>query len=155
MKYALPILLLIGASSALAHEHQGASGQHLIDLDALEYQTSGADDLIAVTVAWGDRQSDGEIYATHARAREDAYIPPHTHPNTLTTVVTSGTVYIGVGETFDADALVGYEAGSYFVTEAGVPHFITAVEGDFSVLDHGVGPGGIDFIEQPEGAPRP
>ncbi|MEM7490464.1 MAG: cupin domain-containing protein [Pseudomonadota bacterium] len=144
MKFIVPVVLLL-AYPARAHEH----GQHPIDLDALDYATSPSSDLVETTIAWGDPQAKGELYATHARAREGAVIAPHTHPNTLTTVVTSGTVHVGVGAVFDEDALVAYPAGTYFVTEAGVPHFIVAVDGSFSVLDHGVGPGGIDFVEQP------
>ena len=87
----------------------------------------------------GDK-AKGDLYATHARVTAGSRIPPHVHRNTLTTVVTSGTAHVGYGEVADDAKLVAYPAGTFFVTPAEVPHFIVAADGDFSVLDHGVGP---------------
>lgn len=124
-----------------------AGSQFAVALDDLQYGTSPISDLIESAVVYGDPAEPG-LYTTHARVREGAVVPPHTHPNTLTTVVTSGTAYVGVGEAFDEATLVAYPEGSVFVTEADVPHFIAAPEGDFSILDHGAGPSGIAWIPQ-------
>lgn len=123
-----------------------ADGQHAIDLATLDYRESPLFPGVETAVVMGDRAAPG-LYATHARVAAGARIPPHTHPNTLTTWVTGGTAYVGVGETFDEDALVAYPQGSFFVTPAGVPHFIAAVKGPFSVLDHGAGPSGFTPVE--------
>lgn len=145
MRIIMTIAALTLAIPAAAHD----TGNFAIDLNELEYRSPPVSDLVETSVAYGDPTAPG-LYATHARARQGAIIPPHTHPNTLTTWVTSGTVFVGVGEVFDEDALVAYPVGTYFVTEAGVPHFIMAKDGDFSVLDHGAGPGGFTLIEQAE-----
>ena len=132
------------------------TGQFEIDLDGLEYRRSPVSGLIESAAVYGDRRTRG-LYATHARVRAGAVVPPHVHPNTLTTVVTSGTAYVGVGERFDEAALVAYPEGSVFVTEAGVPHFIAAIDGDFSILDHGSGPSGTTLVDVPtrQAAPEP
>lgn len=94
-------------------------------------------------VLLGQRDSQ-DLYATHAKLEHGAVIPPHTHRNTLTTWVTSGTAYVGTGTAIDESKLIAYSAGTFFVTPAGSPHFIVAKDGPFSVLDHGVGPS--DFV---------
>lgn len=119
-----------------------------VDLDALEYRQSPLDPRIESAVVFGDRNAP-DLYTTHARVKAGARVPPHVHPNTLTTWVTSGTAYVGTGETIDEDALVAYPAGTFFVTPAGSPHFIVALDGDFSILDHGSGPSGITMIKNP------
>ena len=110
-----------------------------IDLDAVDYKSSPAYNGVETAILFGDPGGDG-LYSTHARVDGGVRIPPHTHNITLTTVVTSGTAYVGIGQTFDEAALVAYPAGTYFVTPAGAPHFIAAMDGDFSILDHGSGP---------------
>ncbi|MEM8794277.1 MAG: cupin domain-containing protein [Pseudomonadota bacterium] len=143
MRTTLILCALAMATPAAAHD-----SHYIIDLDKADYRKPPVSDLVETATVYGDVKAAG-LYATHARAKEGAIIPPHTHPNTLTTWVTSGTVYVGIGEVFDESALVGYPAGTFFVTEAGVPHFIVAKDGEFSVLDHGAGPGGFTLIEQP------
>lgn len=140
---ALAVALALCAAPALSQD-----GQYAVDLDALDYRQSPVSDLIEGARVYGSSREEG-LYATHARVRSGAVVPPHTHPITLTTVVTSGTAFVGVGEVFDEAALVAYPAGSVFVTEAGVPHFIAAIDGDFSILDHGSGPSGTTVIEPP------
>ncbi len=112
---------------------------HAIDLDALDYKPSLAFAGIETALVFGSPRKEG-LYATHARVSAGATVPPHIHSIDLTTWVTSGTAYVGTGEIFDEGALVAYPAGTYFVTPAGSPHFIYALDGDFSILDHGTGP---------------
>ena len=118
-----------------------------VDLDALEYRPSPLPG-IETAVVFGSRDESG-LYTTHARVNAGARVPPHTHPNTLTTWVTSGTAYVGTGETIDESALQPYPAGTFFVTPAGSPHFIVALDGDFSILDHGLGPSGTTMLRNP------
>ena len=128
----------------------GVSAQeanYIVDLDHLEYRKSAFYPGIEVAMVFGDRNTTG-LYATHARVSAGSRLPPHTHPNPLTTWVTSGTAYVGTGTVFDESALKAYPAGTYFVTPAGVPHFIFAKDGDFSILDHGSGPSRTDLIPQ-------
>ena len=141
---ATPVLIamLIAAAPLAA---QDEPGQFAIDLGALEHRASPVSDLVGTAIVHGDPSAAG-LYATHARVGAGAVAAPHTPPNALTTVVTSGTAFVGVGEAFDEAALVAYPEGSVFVTEAGVPHFIMARDGDFSILDHGSGPSGTTLV---------
>ncbi len=142
--------LLILAVLALTFSTQVTVAQeptHAIDLDGLIYRKSAISALIETAVVYGDRSKEG-LYTTHARVKAGAVVPPHTHPNTLTTVVTSGTAYVGTGEVFDESRLKAYPSGSFFITPAGSPHFIMAKDGDFSILDHGSGPSSTELIDR-------
>ncbi|MEM7497181.1 MAG: cupin domain-containing protein [Pseudomonadota bacterium] len=137
------VLLALGLATPLAAQ----DATRAIDIDALEHSPSLLFPGIKTAVVHGSPREAG-LYTTHARVSAGATVPPHTHNIDLTTVVTSGTAYVGTGETFDESALVAYPTGSYFVTPAGSPHFIHALDGDFSILDHGVGPVQTDLIDR-------
>lgn len=117
-----------------------------IDLDVLDYRSNPLFPGVETAIAFGDRNSS-DLYATHARLSAGTRIPPHTHPNTITTWVTSGTAYVGTGEEFDENRLRAYPAGTFFVTPAGSPHFIAAMDGPFAILDHGSGPSGFQLVD--------
>ena len=121
-------------------------GTRAIDLDAAAYEPSPAIEGVETATLFGSRSAP-ELYATHARVAAGVRVPPHVHPNPLTTWVTSGTAWVGTGETFDEAALVAYPAGTYFVTPANSPHFIMAKTGAFSILDHGSGPSGTTIVD--------
>lgn len=135
---ALALIAVAGLSSAQEPTYP-------IDLESATYLANPLFPGVETAVLFGDRSKQG-LYATHARVGAGAVIPPHTHPNTLTTWVTSGTAYVGTGTTIDDSALKAYPAGAFFVTPAGSPHFIVAKDGPFSMLDHGAGPSGITLL---------
>jgi quercetin dioxygenase-like cupin family protein len=118
-----------------------------INLDGLKYNTNPLVPGVETAFVMGSPLQPG-LYTTHARVSAGAKVPPHTHPNTLTTWVTSGTAYVGTGTKLDESALKAYPAGTFFVTPAGSPHFIVAKDGPFSILDHGVGPSAFNIIKQ-------
>ncbi len=115
---------------------------HAISIEDATYSKNPLFPGIETATLFGDRRTPG-VYATHAKVSAGAMVPPHTHPNPLTTWVTSGTAYVGTGTAFDAAALKAYPTGTFFVTPAGSPHFIYAKDGAFSILDHGAGPSGF------------
>lgn len=139
---AVIIAALLAASPAFAQDRTEA-----IDLGAADYNPSPAFEGVETARLYGDNREAG-LYATHARLEAGATVAPHVHDVDITTVVTSGTAYVGTGEVYDETALVAYPEGSYFVTPAGSPHFIGAIDGAFSILDHGVGPVVTTLVER-------
>lgn len=125
--------------AALLSPTAGLTQTAAIDLDGAAYIANTQYPGVETAVVFGDPDAEG-LYATHARVAAGARIPPHTHPNPLTTVVTAGTAFVGTGRVFDEAALRAYPAASMFVTPAGSPHFISAADGAFAILDHGSGP---------------
>ncbi len=54
----------------------------------------------------------------------DGYVfPPHSHPSDENVVVLTGTMLVGMGETFSESALVALSAGSYAFMPRGTRHY--------------------------------
>ncbi|NSX53753.1 cupin domain-containing protein [Parasulfitobacter algicola] len=130
----LAIVLAFYVAAPLAAQEATYS----VDLNTLNYIPSPAFEGVETAFVYGSPREAG-LYTTHARVSAGATVPPHVHNIDLTTLVTSGTAYVGTGAIYDESALVAYPVGTFFVTPAGSPHFIHALDGDFSILDHGVG----------------
>jgi quercetin dioxygenase-like cupin family protein len=94
-----------------------------------------------VEAAWlaGGPAAEG-AYTVRVRILPDAKIPPHTHPDTRQVTVLSGELFAGFGTTFDANAVKGYAAGSFFTVPAGVAHFVWAKNGEAVYQESGNGP---------------
>lgn len=87
------------------------------------------------------------LYAAEGEMAAGSTFPPHMHPDMRLTIVVSGTMYLGEGQTADPAALVAYPAGTAAITPAGTPHYMAAPDGDVRVLEIGAGPSGFEFIE--------
>ena len=72
----------------------------------------------------------------------------HTHRNDEIVTIIEGTWYLGEGEKFDEAKLKPYPAGSFIVIPAGVPHFISAKDGNVIVQVSGNGKHATDYIEK-------
>ena len=88
------------------------------------------------------------LYAAPGRMARGSKFPPHSHPDVRLTIVTSGTMFLGEGETFDEAKLVAYPVGTVAITPAGTPHYMMARDGDVTVLEIGAGPSGATFVEK-------
>ena len=100
------------------------------------------------------RPSSGQIVMLHGDVEKpglDIYLikyppnvrnPPHRHPNEIYVIILSGTLYRGVGETFDESKLKALPAGSFYVTPANAPaYFLTKEDGVvFEVVSMGEHP---------------
>jgi ketosteroid isomerase-like protein/quercetin dioxygenase-like cupin family protein len=72
-------------------------------------------------------------------------IPPHWHPTDEHVTVLSGTVALGMGETFDQAALKNVPTGGYFVAPAETRHFFAARTAA-TIQVHGMGPFAINYV---------
>ncbi|MEM9356805.1 MAG: cupin domain-containing protein [Pseudomonadota bacterium] len=87
------------------------------------------------------------LYAAHGIMAAGTKFPPHQHPDVRLSIVVSGTMYLGQGETFEEDKLVAYPVGTVAITPANTPHFMFAKDGDVKILEIGAGPSGAKFFE--------
>ena len=72
-------------------------------------------------------------------------IAAHWHPTTENLTVLSGTIAIGMGETFNDSALQNLQAGSYAALPAEMRHyFLARAASTFQV--HGMGPFVINYV---------
>jgi hypothetical protein len=92
----------------------------------------------------GDPSKEGP-FVLRIKMPDGMKIKPHTHPKDERVTVISGTLYLGMGETFDEKAAKMMVAGSYGRTGAGMKHF-GWVKGETILQLHGTGPWRIDYV---------
>jgi hypothetical protein len=89
----------------------------------------------------GDPSKPGPyMFLLKPRPGPSSSTQPHTHPDTRTYTVLSGTWYIGFGPKFDESKLMALPAGSYYTEPAGVPHFVLIKDEGVMVKITGTGP---------------
>ena len=81
-------------------------------------------------------------------------LPAHRHPDRRSVTVLQGHYWSGVGGKFDRERLTKFGAGSFYVTEPGVPHFAWA-EDEVIIQEMGLGPidNAIEYVN-PADDPR-
>lgn len=80
-------------------------------------------------------------------------IPLHTHPVVERVTVLDGTLYFGVGDTFDRDAAHALPEGTLAVMDIGVPMYGFTKDEPVVIQINGVGPWGIEYLD-PADDPR-
>ena len=77
-------------------------------------------------------------------AMPDGYkIAPHTHPHRENVTVLSGTLKVGMGDTFDASKMMAFGAGSFAYLDPSMHHY-AAASGETVIQIHGMSP--LQFI---------
>ncbi len=104
-----------------------------------------------VVVLEGDPAKEGP-FVLRIKLPDGFKVMPHTHPKDERVTVIAGTLYLGMGKTFDEKSATEMPAGSYGRTEAGMVHF-GFVKGETILQLHGTGPWAIDYIN-PADDPR-
>ena len=124
--------------------------------DALHWQ--GPPQIPALRAVWvlGAEQKPGPYILRVKLAASGLIPPPRDQRNTT---VLSGTIYVGFGETFDANKVVAIPAETLCVAPAEVPHYIWAKDGNAEYQEAGVGPTATVMLKpQPlsgRGTPQP
>ena len=99
----------------------------------------------------GDPTKEGG-YVVRLKFPAGFKVAPHVHPNDENVTVISGTFHIGFGDKFDESKGQAIKAGGFAIAPKGVQHFAWASEETVIQL-HGVGPGGITYVN-PADDPR-
>lgn len=105
-----------------------------------------------MAVLQGDPTKAGP-YAYRLKIPAGYKVMPHRHPVDEHLTVLSGTLYLAVGEKFDAEkGGKGSPAGSFLVMPAATPHFAWTKE-ETILQVHAIGPSGITYVN-PADDPR-
>jgi hypothetical protein len=105
-----------------------------------------------MAVLLGDPKKSGSAYVFRAKLPDGYKVPPHWHPSDENVTVLKGTLLIGKGEKFDADATDALPAGSFMRMPKTMRHFAMA-KGETILQLHGVGPFEINYVN-PTDDPR-
>lgn len=100
----------------------------------------------------GDPSADGP-FTMLISFPADYTIPLHTHPAVERVTVLEGTLYFGVGTTFDRNRVQALGEGALAVMDVGVPMYGFTTDEPAVIQLNGSGPWGIDYLE-PTDDPR-
>lgn len=79
-------------------------------------------------------------------------IPPHWHPNRENATVLSGTLKMGMGDSFDQSKMKSFPAGSFGYMDPNM-HLYVMASGEVVIQVHGMSPLEINYIN-PNDDPR-
>ena len=130
---------LLAATAATAQE-----GVEKRVLDEMALAANPALEGVEGAMVRGAFDADG-LYAANSVMREGAVFPSHAHPDDRMSVVVSGTMHLGTGETVDPASEQAFPAGSVALTPAGTTHYMIARKGDVRILEIGAGPSATTF----------
>lgn len=147
------VLAAPDSDDAPAGGHDDAMGASLFPPSELKWVEGPASLSKGATIAVleGDPTKVGP-FVFRLKVPDGYRVPPHTHPKTERITVISGTLNIGMGETFDPNAMRRMPAGTYGHWPAGMKHFVSAT-GETVLQFHGTGPWTIKYVN-PQDDPR-
>ena len=102
------------------------------------------------TVVSGDPGKTG-LFVVRLRMPAGYKIAPHTHPTDEHVTVLSGTLALGMGDTFDKAAMKALPAGGYALLPADMRHFALATTAA-TIQVEGLGPFALTYVN-PADAP--
>jgi quercetin dioxygenase-like cupin family protein len=91
-----------------------------------------------IIMVYGNPKEQGP-YVFRVKLPAGYKIPAHKHQDARTVTVLQGNYWSGVGEQFEQGKLTKFTPGSFYTTDAGVPHFSWA-ETDVIIQEMGQGP---------------
>jgi quercetin dioxygenase-like cupin family protein len=106
-----------------------------------------------MAVLQGDPSKPGEIFTVRLRLPKGYILPPHRHPTDENVTVISGAFQVGIGDVFDAHALLPtLHEGGFITAPANVSHF-AQTKGRTVVQVHAIGPFEMTYVN-PADDPR-
>jgi quercetin dioxygenase-like cupin family protein len=103
-----------------------------------------------MAVVQGDPTSTS-LFTVRLRLPDGYRLPPHTHPTDEYVTVIRGTFLVGMGATFDANAVQALGAGGFVTAPANQAHY-AAARGQTIVQVHALGPFALTYVN-PSDAP--
>jgi anti-sigma factor ChrR (cupin superfamily) len=100
----------------------------------------------------GNPQASGALFTFRSKLPDNYKIPPHFHLSNEHITVISGTFAMGLGRTFDENALRPMSVGSFMVMPRKVAHF-ALTHGETIVQVHAIGPMTFTYVD-PKDDPR-
>ena len=141
------LTVLVTAFGLPAAAGQAAAGHLMVTPEQLEWNAvpslpPGA----KAAVLEGDPSADGP-FTMRIRFPAGYTIPLHTHPVVERVTVLEGTLYFGVGSSFDRDRAQALGAGALAVMDVGVPMYGFTTDEPAVIQINGSGPWGIAYLD--------
>lgn len=154
----LAIALLVATSAAAATSSDGQLRLDPTDIAALAKGGAGAGTSgvagIRTTILLGDPAATGP-YTIALRVPAHTTIAAHTHRDSRTAVVVSGTWWFGYGSANTRDRLKALAPGSFYTEPGGQPHFARTGDQPAVVYITGIGPTDTHYLDAAADPRRP
>jgi quercetin dioxygenase-like cupin family protein len=138
--------LLSGALPADEPARDDSKGAKLFTADSIKWKEAPSLPKGAmIAVLEGDPAKAG-LFVMRVKLPDGCRIMPHTHPRPERVTVLAGTLYFGMGATFDEKKGKAMPAGSFGRWPAGMKHF-GWVKGETVLQLHGEGPWVINYLK--------
>jgi mannose-6-phosphate isomerase-like protein (cupin superfamily) len=98
-----------------------------------------------LAVLEGNPMADSGDFTIRLKMPDGYKIPPHTHPTRENVTVISGTLKVGMGDTFDASKMMSFGAGSFAYLDPSMHHY-AAASGATIIQIHGQSPVKFNWI---------
>jgi quercetin dioxygenase-like cupin family protein len=132
-------LVLLLATGVTAYAQ--SAGEAVVKLpDQIEWKAPPMVGGASTAILYGD-PAKAAVYVTRTKFPAGLKVMPHTHPDEWRTIVVlSGTIYFGLGDTWDEGKLKPYPTGTLFSEPKDTPHFVWAKDGEVVVQVTAMGP---------------
>jgi mannose-6-phosphate isomerase-like protein (cupin superfamily) len=98
-----------------------------------------------LAVLEGNPMADSGDFTIRLKMPDGYKIAPHTHPTRENVTVISGTLKVGMGDTFDASKMMSFGAGSFAYLDPSMHHY-AAASGATIIQIHGQSPVKFNWI---------
>jgi len=98
-----------------------------------------------LAVLEGDPMATTGDFTIRLKMPDGYKVPPHTHPHRENVTVLSGTLKVGMGDTFDASKMMSFGPGSFAYLDPSMHHYAGA-SGETVVQIHGQSPAKFNWI---------
>jgi hypothetical protein len=98
-----------------------------------------------LAVLEGDPMASSGDYTIRVKMPDGYRIAPHSHPFRENVTVISGTLKVGMGDTFDAGKMMSFGAGSFAYLDPSMHHYAGA-SGETVIQIHGQSPVKFNYI---------
>ena len=144
---AAPLALAFALSAFGASAQEAPRGPDIAYDDAPWRQVNDAG--MEVALLSGDPTAEG-VYSMLIKLPAGVKLPVHVHADAWRhSVVLSGTLYFGFGDTWDEEALVAYGPGDFWTEAPNDPHFAWTKDGEVVGFLTAMGPTGTTVLAPP------
>lgn len=98
-----------------------------------------------LAVLEGNPMADSGDYTIRIKMPDGYKIAPHTHPLRENVTIISGTLKVGMGDSFDASKMMSFPTGSFAYLDPTMHHYVAA-SGETVVQIHGMSPVKFNYI---------
>jgi quercetin dioxygenase-like cupin family protein len=148
MRYMLAAILFLSAGVAAAQGNPQTAAGHAIVVPPDQVTWGPAPTVLpagAKLAVLEGNPNEGGPFTMRLLVPDRYRIPPHYHPFVEHVTVVKGTFRVGMGEKYDASALVDLPTGTFAALEPGTRHFAEA-KGETILQLHGIGPWSLVYV---------